>query len=146
MGKSHLALGLGHEAVRRGFEVRYVQAARLFCSLRAARADNSRLRTLKRLLAPSCLIIDDFCLKPLSEQQADDFYDLVYERYLKGSIILTSNRSVEEWGGLFPDPIQANSLLDRLCHNAHQMEWEGESYRKRQRPRAASGSKEEAAS
>jgi DNA replication protein DnaC len=56
----------------------------------------------------------------------------VYERYRKGSLILTSNRGVEEWPGLFPDPLQGNSLLDRLCHNAHQLHWEGESYRKHQ--------------
>ena len=87
-------------------------------------------------------IIDDFGLKPLTDQQADDLYDLVYERYQKGSLMLTSNRSVQEWMALFPDPIQANSLLDRLCHNAHQLEWEGESYRRRKRPGKTSKNKE----
>lgn len=139
VGKSHLALALGHEAVRRGHEVRYAQAARLFRALLASRADDSRERTLKRYLACDCLIIDDFGLKPLTPVEADDFYDIVYERYLKGSLVLTSNRAVQEWSALFPDPIQSNSLMDRLCHNAHQLEWEGESYRKRQRPRAADG-------
>lgn len=133
VGKSHLALALGHEAVRRDYDVRYVTAARLFRSLEAARADCSRDRIFKQYASPECLILDDFGLKPLTETQADDLYELVYERYLKGSLILTSNRSVEEWAGLFPDPLQANSLLDRLCHNAHQIYWEGESYRKHQR-------------
>lgn len=137
VGKSHLALALGHEAVRRDYEVRYVTAARLFRSLEAARADLSRERILKPYLGCSCLIIDDFGLKPLTEREADDFYELVYERYLKGSLLVTSNRSVEEWMGLFPDPLQANSLMDRLCHNAHQLYWEGESYRKRKRPQKA---------
>lgn len=130
VGKSHLALALGHEAVRRGFEVRYLTISRLFATLEAARADLSREKLLKRYLRNDCLIIDDFGLKALTENQADDFYEIVYERYLKASLILTSNRTVEEWMGLFPDPLQANSLMDRLCHNAHQLSWEGESYRK----------------
>jgi len=130
VGKSHLALALGHEAVRRGFEVRYLTISRLFATLEAARADLSREKLLKRYLRNECLIIDDFGLKALTENQADDFYEIVYERYLKASLILTSNRTVEEWMGLFPDPLQANSLMDRLCHNAHQLLWEGESYRK----------------
>lgn len=134
VGKSHLALALGHEAVRRDCDVRYVTAAWLFRSLEAAQADLSWDRILKPYLCATCLIIDDFGLKPLTESQADDFYELVYERHLKGSLILTSNRSVQEWAGLFADPLQANSLMDRLCHNAHQLHWEGESYRKHPRP------------
>ena len=98
--------------------------------MEAARADLSREKLLKRYLRNDCLIIDDFGLKVLTENQADDFYEIVYERYQKASLILTSNRTVEEWMGLFPDPLQANSLMDRLCHNAHQLSWEGESYRK----------------
>ena len=130
VGKSHLAQALGHEAVRRGFDVRYLQAPRLFHALETARADFSRDRLLRHYLTFDGLIIDDFGLKPLTDRQVDDFYEIVYERYLKGSIILTSNRSVAEWMGLFPNPVLANSLMDRLCHNAHQLEWDGESYRK----------------
>lgn len=142
VGKSHLALALGHEAVRRDYDVRYVTAVRLFRSLEAARADLSQDRIFKQYVSPDCLIIDDFGVKPLTETQADDVYELAYERYLKGSLILTSNRSVEEWVGLFPDPLQANSLLDRLCHNAHQLYWEGESYRKHKRLQKAPQGKE----
>lgn len=133
VGKSHLAQALGHEAIRRGYDVRYFQASRLFHSLEAARADLSRDRLLKHYLAYDLLIIDDFGLKPLTDHQVDDFYEIVYERYLKGSLLLTSNRTVAEWMSLFPDPLVANSLMDRLCHNAHQLEWEGESYRKLKR-------------
>ncbi len=142
VGKSHIALALGHEAVRRGFEVRSIQAPRLFRTLQAAHADLSRDRLMKHYCSSDFLIIDDFGLKPLTDQQADDLYDIVYERYQKGSLMLTSNRSVQEWMALFPDPIQANSLLDRLCHNAHQLEWEGESYRRRKRPSKTSKTKE----
>ena len=78
----------------------------------------------------SSTLLDDFGLKAMTEIQADDFYEIVYEGYLEVSLILTSNRTVEEWSALFPDPLQANSLMDRLSHNAHQLSWEGESYRK----------------
>jgi DNA replication protein DnaC len=144
VGKSHLALALGHEAVRRGFEVRYLTVRRLFASLEAARADLSREKLLKRYLHNDCLIIDDFGLKALTENQADDFYEIVYDAYLQLSLILTSNRTVEEWMGLFPDPLQVNSLMDRLCHNAHQLEWEGESYRKAKTTRKATKKREKA--
>jgi DNA replication protein DnaC len=137
VGKSHLAQALGHEALRRGYEVRYLQASRLFQSLLAARADLSRDRLMRQYLCFDCLIIDDFGLKPLNDTQADDFYEIVYERYQKGSLIVTSNRALEEWMALLPDPIQANSLMDRLCHSAHQLQWEGESYRRHRRTRSA---------
>ena len=107
VGKSHIALALGHEAVRRGHDVRYIQAPRLFRTLEAARADLSRDRRIQHYCGYDFLIIDDFGLKPLTEEQADDLYDIVYERYQKGSLMLTSNRSLEEWMALFGDPIQA---------------------------------------
>ena len=142
VGKSHIALALGHEAVRRGHDVRYIQAPCLFRTLEAARADLSRDRLIQNYCSYDFLIVDDFGLKPLTDEQADDLYDIIYERYQKGSLMLTSNRSLEEWMALFGDPIQANSLLDRLCHNAHQLEWEGDSYRRRKRPAKGSPSKE----
>jgi len=94
VGKSHLALALGHEAVRRGFDVRYLTVRRFFSSLEAARADHTRDRLLKRYLHNDCLIIDDFGLKVMTETQADDFYEIVYDGYLEVSLILTSNRTV----------------------------------------------------
>ena len=81
VGKSHIALALGHEAVRRGHDVRYIQAPRLFRTLEAARADLSRDRLIQHFCGYDFLIIDDFGLKPLTEEQADDLYDIVYERY-----------------------------------------------------------------
>jgi len=68
-------------------------------------------------------------LKPLTPAQSDDFYEIISERYMKRSIIFTSNRTLEDWQGLFPDPIVANSVMDRIAHNAHQIILEGESYR-----------------
>jgi len=77
------------------------------------------------------LIVDDFGLQKLTPEQAHDLYEIVIERYGTSSIIMTSCRHVEEWMELFEDPLIANSILDRLTHNAHQVFIEGESYRKR---------------
>ena len=97
------------------------------------RADNSWEHRIKRHTAADLLIIDDFGLKPLTPLQSDDLYELINERYMKKSIIFTSNRGIEDWQGLFPDPIIANSAMDRIAHNAHQIVMTGESYRNKGR-------------
>jgi DNA replication protein DnaC len=103
----------------------------MFRYLNGGRADNSWETRIKRYTAMDLLIIDDFGLKPLTPLQSDDFYEVINERYMKRSIIFTSNRSIEDWQGLFPDPLIANSALDRIAHNAHQIIMTGESYRNR---------------
>ncbi len=133
-GKTHLAQALGHHACRCGRSVLFLKAVKLFRTLQASRADNSWDAELRRLLAPDLLIIDDFGLKPMTMTQAEDFYEIVAERHLRGSIIVTSNRPPADWLTLFPDPVMANSALDRLAHNAHHFVMKGESYRKKMRP------------
>ncbi len=133
-GKTHLAQALGHHACRTGRSVLFVKAVKLFRTLQAARADNSWEAELRRHLSPDLLIIDDFGLKPMTMTQAEDFYEIIAERHLRGSIIVTSNRPPADWLPLFPDPVMANSALDRLAHNAHHLVMKGESYRKRNRP------------
>jgi DNA replication protein DnaC len=131
VGKSHVAQALGHIACRMGYDVLYTKAAKMFRYLNGGRADNSWEMRIKRHTATDLLIIDDFGLKPLSPLQSDDFYEVINERYMKKSVIFTSNRSIEDWQGLFPDPLIANSALDRIAHNAHQIVMTGESYRNR---------------
>jgi DNA replication protein DnaC len=131
VGKTFLANSLAHVACRRSKNVVIVKAAQMFKSLYAARADNSLDKELIKLIAPSLLVIDDFGLQKLTPEQAHDFYEIVAERYERKSTIITSNRHITEWINLFDDSILANSALDRLAHNAHQMIIEGESYRKK---------------
>lgn len=133
VGKTHIAQGLGHIACRMGYEVIFVRAAKIFSYLNGGRADNSYERRLKRYIAVQLLIIDDFGLKPLTPLQSDDFYEIINERYMKKSTIFTSNRPIEDWHALFPDPIIANSAMDRIAHNAHQIVMMGESYRNKGR-------------
>ncbi len=133
-GKTHLAQALGHQACRMGKTVLFLKAVKFFRTLHAARADNSWEAEIRKLLAPDLLILDDFGLKAMTMTQAEDFYEIVAERHLRGSIVVTSNRPPADWLPLFPDPVMANSALDRLAHNAHHFVMKGESYRKRLRP------------
>lgn len=134
VGKTSLACALGHSACRAGRRVLFLRADHLLKLIHQSRADNSTERVLRSLLTPDLLIIDDFGLRRLNAQQSSDFYEVVIERNKRASTVVTSNRAIEEWIPLFDDPILAQSALDRLAHNGHQVVMEGPSYRSRQRP------------
>lgn len=134
VGKTFLASALGHAACRAGHRVLFLRADRLFHVLHQSRADHSTEKVFRQFLAPDLLIIDDFGLRRLSAEQSSDLYEILLERHRRASTIVTSNRAIDEWIPLFDDPILAQSALDRLAHNAHQVVVEGESYRKRLRP------------
>ena len=101
--------------------------------MQAARADNTYSKEMKRYCKPELLIIDDFGLTSLTAQQAEDIYELIAVRATKGAFIVTSNRTVDAWIELFPDPVMANAALDRLANVAYQLVIQGGSYRKKQR-------------
>ena len=135
-GKTHLAQGLGHHACRHGKDVLFIRANKLFRILRAARADDTWEKVFKKFIKPELLIIDDFGISALSTAEASDIYELIAERHLKGSMIVTSNRSVEGWLELFPDPVMANASMDRLAHQAHHLILTtDESYRRKKKPK-----------
>jgi DNA replication protein DnaC len=135
VGKTHLAQALGHEVCRKGYDVLFVKSVKMLRSLMAARADHSWEKRIKKFLRPDLLIIDDFGLTALTPTQAEDFYEIITERHLKSSMIITSNRPPQDWIPLFPDPVMANSALDRLAHHAHHIIIEGgESYRRKLKP------------
>jgi len=100
---------------------------------------------LRRLIALDVLIIDDFAPRPMDQLQSNDIYEVLIERRKCSSTTLTSSRSVDKWIPLFADPMLAQSILDRLAHNAFQVVIEGESYRKRQGPacKRAPGSRQQ---
>lgn len=134
VGKTFLASALGHAACRHGHSVLSTRAEAMLKTLAQARADHSYEREFRRYLAVDLLILDDFALRRMNAQQSSDFYELVVERHARASMVLTSNRSVDEWVAVFDDPILANSALDRLAHHAYQVVIEGQSYRKRMSP------------
>jgi len=134
VGKTFIANALAHSACRRGHKVLMLRATAMFKKLLQSRADNSYERELIKLISPDLLIIDDFGLQRLAGDQSGDFYEVIIERYGKASTVITSNRELQEWMALFDDQIMANSALDRLAHNAHQLTIEGESYRRKKTP------------
>jgi DNA replication protein DnaC len=135
VGKTFIANALAHSACRRGHKALMLRASTMFKKLLQSRADNSYGKELVKLIGPALLIIDDFGLQRLTDEQANDFYEVVIERYGRASTVITSNRDVHEWMALFDDAIMANSALDRIAHNAHQLVIEGESYRRKKDPK-----------
>lgn len=135
VGKTFLAQALGSAAVRAGHSVLFSRADRLLKELDQSRADHSFEVTFRRYLAPELLVVDDFGLRRLTGQQSQDLYELIIERHRRSSFVFTSNRGVDEWLGLFDDPILGNSALDRLANGAHQVVIEGPSYRAKLAPK-----------
>jgi DNA replication protein DnaC len=123
-----------------GYDVFFTKAIKLFRFLLAGRADHSWEKRLKKYLAPDLLIVDDFGLSALTSIQAEDFYEIVSERHLKSSLMITSNRPPQDWIPLFPDPVIANSALDRLVHHSHHLIMEGDSYRRKLSPKSSNPS------
>lgn len=129
VGKSHLAQGIGERACRAGHSVCYVAAHRMLSQLRASRADQSYDKRLLRFTSPDLLIVDDLGLRPLEGDEPIDLYEVIRARYEHGSMIVTSNRALEEWHPLFLDELMASAAMDRLLHHAHVVVIEGHSYR-----------------
>jgi DNA replication protein DnaC len=135
VGKTHLAQALGQEAVRQGYDVLFMSVQKLLQHLHGGRADGSWERRLTTYLRPDLLILDDFGLKPLQPPGPEDLYDVINERYERGSILLTSNRAPNEWPDLFLDPLLASAGLDRLLDRAEVVIVRGASYRAQGRAR-----------
>ena len=129
VGKTHLAQALAHEACRQGFEVLFINTHTMLAHIHGGRADGSQARRLQTYLRPDLLILDDFGLKPLTPPAPVDLYDVINERYEKGSIMITSNRAPAEWPDLFGDPLLASAGLDRLAHHAEILVMTGQSFR-----------------
>jgi DNA replication protein DnaC len=135
VGKTHLAQALGQEAARQGFDVLLVSVQKLLAHLNGGRADGSWERRFNTYLRPDLLILDDFGLKPIQPPGPEDLYDIINERYEKGSILLTSNRAPSEWPDLFLDPLLASAGLDRLLDRAEVVVIRGASFRAQSRAR-----------
>ena len=101
VGKSHLANALAIEALKRDYRVLSRPAYRLLSDLQAARATGTHTRLMTRILACDLLVLDDFGLQPLSAQAVQDLYEIITERYERGSLIITSNRAFTEWAEVF---------------------------------------------
>ncbi len=130
VGKSFLACALAQKAVRDGFTAIYVRAPRLLSDLALARADGSFPKLLDRIARIDVLVVDDWAMAPLSDSDRRDFLEICDDRYLTRSTVLTSQVPITHWHDQIGDPTIADSILDRLVHNAHRIELAGASMRK----------------
>jgi DNA replication protein DnaC len=129
-GKSWLACAFGHAACRQGLSVRYQRTGRLLDELRIARGDGSYSKLLRQLARLDLLILDDFGLKPLAQNERHDLLEVIEDRHGSHSTIITSQLPIGSWHDYLNDPTVADALLDRLLANAHRLELKGESLRK----------------
>ena len=135
VGKTHIAQALAHLAIRAGAEARFTKTSRALAHLAGGHADGTWTRRLRELARPAVLVLDDFAMRELTPAQADDLYELVTARAAAGrSLVITANRSPVDWYPLFPNPVVAESLLDRLINTSHQVFMNGPSYRPNKRP------------
>ena len=135
VGKSMIAQALGHAACRRGHSVCFTKTSRLLADLAGGHADRSWETRLHRWARPTVLILDDFAIRDFTLTQADDLYELVTERGARPAIF-TANRQASDWYTLFPNPVVAESILDRIVNSAHHVHMDGRSYRPNRRPGA----------
>ena len=136
VGKTHLGVTLGREAILRGYSTLFVPATGLVTSLARAHAEGRLEDKLLHFSKPKLLIVDELGYLPFEPNAAHLFFQLVSRRYERGSTLVTSNRSVAEWGSVFGDAVVATAILDRLLHHSHVITIRGDSYRLRAKRRA----------
>jgi DNA replication protein DnaC len=127
IGKSWLACALAQKACRDRFSVLHKKTSELFRELALAHADGSLGRMLLHLAQIDVLLLDDFAMAPLKDHERRDFFEVCDDRYQRRSMILTSQMPVAHWHEQIGDPTLADSILDRVLHNAYRLELKGES-------------------
>jgi len=132
VGKTMLAVGLGHAAVAAGYRTYYTTAADLVARCHRAALEGRWATTMRFFAGPRLLIIDELGYLPMAGEAAAALFQVITQRYLKGSIVLTTNLGVPSWGRIFnDDPMVAAAMLDRLLHRSVVFNISGESYRMR---------------
>ncbi len=131
IGKTWLGCALAQKACRDGFTILHKRSAELFRDLAVAHVDGSFGRQLTKLARIDILVLDDFAMAPLKDSERRDFLELCDDRYQRRSMILTSQLPLAHWHEQIGDPTLADSILDRLVHNAYRIELNGESMRKK---------------
>jgi DNA replication protein DnaC len=133
VGKTHLAIGLGRKIVEHGHTVRFTTATALLATLGKAESEGNLADKLTEYSKPRLLIIDELGYLPFERRAAHLFFQLVNRRYEKGSLLVTTNQRVSDWGIVFGDEVLATAILDRLLHHSHTLMITGESYRLREK-------------
>ncbi len=129
LGKTHLAIALGFEAISKGYSVCFERVSSLMKILKTAEVQRTSGFRLQRILKSDLLIIDEIGYTPIERREANLFFNLISEMYEKQSVIITSNKSFTEWSEMMGDEVMTTAMLDRLLHHAAIFTLTGESYR-----------------
>src|SRR5690242_6691692 len=136
VGKTHLAVAIGRQAIMAGYSVLFVPAPTLVAQLAKAHSEGKLEDRLLHFSKSKLLIVDELGYLPFEPNAAHLFFQLVSRRYDRRSLLDTSNRAVGEWGAVFGDAIVATAILDRLLHHSHVVTIRGDSYRLREKRRS----------
>jgi DNA replication protein DnaC len=132
IGKTWLACALGHKACRDGWTALYLRLPRFLQELPMAKGDGRYGKLMTMLAKTDVLILDDWGLAPLSDENRRDLLELLDDRYDRRATVVTSQLPVDHWHEAIGEPTLADAILDRLVHNAYKIPLQGESMRKRQ--------------
>jgi DNA replication protein DnaC len=136
VGKTHLAVALGRAAVEAGHSVLFTSATALLAALARAESEGQLSDKITFYAKPRLLVIDELGYLPFEKRSAHLFFQLVARRYERGSMLITTNQLIGQWGTVFGDDVLAAAILDRLLHHSHTLLIQGESYRLRQKKKA----------
>lgn len=128
-GKTHLSVAIGIKALLKGYKVLFTSVSEMLQNLNAAKADNSYYQKINWYLKPDLLILDELGFKKLPGYSADDFFEVISRRYEQGSVVITTNKTFEQWGDIFTDAVLASAILDRIVHYSAIVKITGFSYR-----------------
>jgi DNA replication protein DnaC len=131
VGKTWLARAFAQKACRDGYTAWFTRCSDLFRDLATARVDGSHRKLLHKIARTDVLVVDDWAMTPLADNERRDFLEICDDRYQLRATLLTSQLPIPAWHAQIGDPTAADSILDRLVHNAHRIELNGESMRKR---------------
>jgi DNA replication protein DnaC len=135
IGKSYLASALGQQACTMGYRVMYMSTPKLFAKLKMAKADGSYINEIAKIERQHLLILDDFGIQPLDAQSRAALMEIIEDRHGKGSTIITSQLPVNKWHEVIGEKTIADAILDRMIHDAHRIQLQGESMRKKNNKR-----------
>lgn len=128
-GKTHLSIGIAIKALLKGYKVLFTSVSEMLQNLYFSKADNSYYQKLRYYLLPDLLIMDELGFKKLPNYSADDFFEVISKRYENGSIIISTNKSFEQWMDIFSDNVLSSAIIDRIAHHCTVIKINGQSYR-----------------
>ena len=132
-GKTYLSCAFGHKACREDFSVLYLRLPRLFEDLAIARGDGRFPKLLASFAKADLIILDDWGIAPMSDEQRRDLFEILEDRYDRRSTIVAAQLPLQHWHDIIGDPTLADAILDRLVHNAYKFNLEGDSLRKKRK-------------